>query len=103
MVRIGTMSHRLTLQQPSGDGSFTDVETVWGALTFMGHRAQPEELRNGAPMTIVAWQIVIWYRTDIRAEWRVRDADEGRVFQVSGYGDPDGKRSEMTLVCTEIQ
>ena len=82
-------------------GVYTEVVTVPGSLQFVG--GAPESLQSGAPLAIAQWRGRIRFRADIRAEWRIVDAETGRMFQISGYGDPDGRRGELELVLTEIQ
>lgn len=101
-MAIGAKNRRLTLQQPDGSGGFDDVETVWGSREFLAPSG-PETLQAGAPTGIAQWRFVIWYRADVRAEWRVFDAEESRVFQISSYGELGGRTSELQLIGTEIQ
>ena len=96
------MTKRLTLQSRDADtGNYADVDTVPGALYFVGGSA--EALRSGAPMAVAQWKAFIRYRTDVRAEWRVIETELGQVFQISGYGDADGKKAQLQLVLTEVQ
>lgn len=99
---IGKKNRRLTLQQPDGAGGFVNVETVWGSRAFLRHEG-PETLQNGAPTAIAQWLFVVSYRPDVRAEWRVLDVDESRVFQVSSYGELNDRLVDLQLFCTEIQ
>lgn len=101
-MAIGAKNRRVTLQQPDGSGGYTSVETVWGSREFLA-ASGPETLQAGAPTAIAQWRFVIWYRSDVRAEWRVFDVDESRVFQVSSYGDLGGQVRELQLIGTEIQ
>ena len=99
---IGAKNRRVIVQQPDGAGGFANIETVWASREFVTPTG-PEALRDGAPMAIAQWRFVITYRRDLRAEWRVFDIDESRVFQVSGYGEVDDSLRDMRLNCTEIQ
>jgi head-tail adaptor len=98
---IGAMNRRLTLQQPSGTTGYADVETVWGSIR-LSTVGVPEQLRAGAPVTTTVFEARIWLRDDVRADWRVVD-DGCRVFQITGYGDPDGSARQMRLFLTEAQ
>lgn len=101
-LNVGSLNRRLTLRsRDSTTGDFNDVDTVWGSLAFIG--GTQESLRSGAPMAIGQSKIVIRFREDLKAEWQVFDVETSRVFQISGYGDPDGKKSELQLIVTEIQ
>lgn len=101
-MKIGAMNRRVTLQEPDGVGGFTDVETVWANVQFF-RAPDPESLQAGVPMSIAQWHIGMWFRDDVRAEWRIRETESGRVFQVTGYGDPDGRKGELHIRCTEVQ
>jgi len=100
-MAIGAKNRRLTLQQPDGIGGYDDVDTVWGSKRFLG--GTPEAIRAGAAMAIGQWEIKIWYRTDVKAEWRLVDIETAQTFQISGYGDAEGKKRELQLMCSEIQ
>jgi head-tail adaptor len=100
---LGDRTHRFTLQQPSTSPTgYDDVGNIWGSLKLMTPGSS-ERLAAGAPTTIAQWFIETYYRSDVRAEWRLVDRDSGQVFQVASYGDPTGARSDLHLFCSEIQ
>lgn len=99
---IGSLRRRLTLQRPEGlaaDG-YVPVATVWGSARFASGN---ELLRFGTPQAEGAWVITIRYRADVEASWRVLEGATGRSFQISNFGDPDGRRAELRLYCVEAQ
>jgi head-tail adaptor len=101
---IGAMTRRLILKQPSGsqaDG-YSTVAEVWAAMRFLSP-GSPEVLRFGSPTSIGQWLVQIWYRTDVKAEWILQDATTGHRFAISGYGDPDGRQTELQILATEVQ
>lgn len=101
-MRAGALKHRVTLSRPSGTSGYADVESnVPASITFLPG-GSPERLQFGVPAAFTGFLIRLRYRTDIRAEWRVVD-ELGRTFQISSYGDPEDKRRELQLLCTEIQ
>ena len=101
-MRAGKLVHRLVLSKPSGPSGYITVDSgVPAAIQFVTP-GSPEALRSGAPVTFSGFLIRVRHRTDIRAEWRATD-ELGRVFQIGGYGDPEDKRRELHLFCSEIQ
>lgn len=103
-MRAGRLTGRFVLQRPSGtSGSgYTDVATgVPGELLFLGGGS--ESLQVGAQVSTAQYQITIRYRTDVKAEWRLMERDTDRLFQVSHFGDPNGRRIELLLLCLEIK
>jgi SPP1 family predicted phage head-tail adaptor len=98
---IGEKNRALSLQRPTGTSGYTTVDTVWGSLVLAAPGAQ-EALNASTPTTTTVFESRIWYRTDVRADWRVVDED-GRQFQIGAYGDPDGRRLELLLTLSEIQ
>lgn len=101
-MRGGQLRHRLTILKPVGASGDEVVDSgVPAAIEFVTP-GSPESLRFGVPVTAAAFRIRVRYRTDVRADWRVVD-ELGRTFQISGYGDPEDKRRELHLLCSEIQ
>lgn len=99
---VGSLDKWLLLQSRNpATGAYADVDTVPGSLVFVS--GSQEALMAGAPISIGQWLGKIRYRTDVKAEWRFVDVETGRVFQISSYGDPTGRKSLLRLVCTEIQ
>ena len=100
-MRAGQLRYRLTLQQPSTTeaSGFADVATVAADLRFQPAPSEP--MQAGGPAAIASHQARIRFRSDVRASWRA--VVDGRTFQVTGYGDPDGRQRELLLLCAEVQ
>jgi SPP1 family predicted phage head-tail adaptor len=98
---IGCKNHWLTLQRPSGTSGYEAVGGVWGSWRTRT-LGSPESIQAGAAVTTAVFISRIWYRTDVRADWRVLD-ENGTEYQINGYGDPDGKRRELELTLSSIQ
>jgi head-tail adaptor len=99
---LGAMNRRVKIQQPSGTSGYTDVDEVPGALGLLA-AATIETMQGGALTAQTHWQWMVQYRTDLKAEWRLQDAEDGRVFQIHGFGDPDSRQRRLVIFCTEIQ
>ena len=102
-MHSGQLIHRLELLKPDAttnpDG-FIWVATV-PALIELAGSGGAEVLRFGAPTATGQYRIVIRYRQDVSASWRGKRGDQ--VFQISSYGDPDGRRTWLHLFCVEVQ
>lgn len=101
-MRAGQLRHRVTLQRPEGTSGFTDVAIRIPAAIALVTPGTAEALRFGAPTSTGHYKVTMRYRRDVKAEWRIVD-EGGRVFQIAGYGDPDGRRRELHVFATEIQ
>jgi SPP1 family predicted phage head-tail adaptor len=102
-MNAGELDREVVLQRPSGVGAneFLDVATVWASLRLAGGWA--EMARFGVPTATGSFRIGVHYRDDVRADWRVTELETGRTFQIVSYGDPDGRKVELALFCTELQ
>jgi SPP1 family predicted phage head-tail adaptor len=100
-MRAGALRYRVTLQEPDATGTsgYADVATVSADVTFSP--ASGESMQGGGLAAVASHRMRLRYRSDVRAEWRVVLSD--RTFQISGYGDPDGRKRELVLVCAEVQ
>jgi len=103
-MSIAEKHHRYTVQRPdaSAVGGYVDVDAapVWGGLRFA---SGSEALRFGAVAASAALVIVLWFRADLRADWRLVDADTGQIYQVAAYGDPTDARVDLHVFCAEVQ
>jgi len=100
-MRAGQLRYRVTLQEPSTTAAsgFSDVATVSAELRF--EPAPSDPMQAGGPAAIAEHQVRMRFRSDVRADWRL--SVDGRTFQITGYGDTDGRRRELKLVCVEVQ
>lgn len=99
---VGAMKRRAVIQRPTGTSDYEVVDTVPGALDLLS-AATIETMQNGAPQAQTQWRWMLRYRTDLKSEYRIQDAEDGRVFQIHGFGDPDGRKSRTVVFCTELQ
>jgi len=105
MPRTGEMNHQVSLQYKTrvadGMGGWTDTfvtaATVWAKITTM----RSDEAINAMATTGTAiHNITIRYRTDVRANWRVRYGS--RYFAIIGPPiDVNFKHEFLDIKCKE--
>lgn len=100
-MAAGSRRYLVTLQQPdlTGSGGYADVAQVWADMQFQPAGGVP--ITAGGPSAQAAHRVRIRFRSDVRSDWRL--TVDGRTFQIVGYGDPDGRRRELMLVCLEVE
>lgn len=102
MTWLSDARHRFHLQSPSGltSSGYTTAVTVPGSIRASGGA---EVLKFGGPSAVGQYVIEIRYRSDVKAEWRLVDADDGRAFQIQSYADKDGAGRYLTIYALELQ
>lgn len=105
-MRAGQLRHRITILTPSGEvrDSYGGVTPQWSELAkpwaeIIPVSARELEVARGYSPT-VSHQIRIRYRTDINSRCTISYAT--RSFSINGVVDPDGRRRELLMYCTEI-
>lgn len=101
-MNIGDLDKRLDLEAPIGFGGAEYAPFASGVPANVRMAGGNELLRYGAQAAVAATVITIRHRTDLRADMRIRIPSEDRNFQVTTFGDPDGKRHWMQIDCTEL-
>lgn len=103
-MAVGDRTHRLTLQKPSpaSGTTYLPVGTIWGSLR-LASPSRTEQLRAGGAVGAVQWEIETHYRDDVRAEWRIEEEVTGRIFQITGYADPDDEGRDLRIYASEVQ
>lgn len=111
-MRAGTLRELLTIQvnTPVQDSYGEPIEswaniatnpTVWGSV---GSRASGERFITGGEqlMATVSHTVRIRYRDDVTVKmqllWR-----GSRVLEIKNVVDPDGRKSDLILMCSEVQ
>ena len=106
MVRAGVLRHRVTIQTPKTeqDEWGQPVEGWSDVLTDLS--AEVRDIRGRefwqqqqAPGGDVNTRVRIRYRTDLDRQMRVLHL--GRVLAIEAIIDPDGKMTELHLMCRE--
>lgn len=87
---------------PTAPTGYRDVGPIWGSLEFAPSPGS-ETVQGGAPLATGQYRIRTWYRTDVRAGWQLTEGETSKVFQISSYGDPTGRRQELHLAVTTEQ
>ncbi len=102
-MNFGAMRDDVIIQKPAAVASgYVDVATV-PAQIEMTANGGVEVLQFGSPTATGYFRITMRHREDIRADWRIVHARDGRVFQISSYGDPDARRQALRVYTTVIQ
>lgn len=103
-IEAGTLDKRVTLLMPVYNDTLDEIvqydaiTTVWASIAPSTAR---ETNQAGRTITVTYIPIVIRYRTDIDARWRVQDRD--RVYQIKGIDDVLRRHVQLQLNCEEVQ
>ncbi|MHB0934899.1 MAG: phage head closure protein [Armatimonadota bacterium] len=105
---IGQLNRRAQLQQPAPTPNnqggevpgWSTVATVWAFVDPLTGRQFFEAKQIQSE---ISHRIVIRYRTDVTAAWRVRLRDHGvyRVFRIEACFSPEDAREWLDLLCVE--
>lgn len=102
-ISAGSLDKRVTLQRPVYN-EFQDEIVDWETVTKVWASVQPSysqeatEASRTVETGIVA--IVIRYRTDIDARWRIQD--QGHTYEVTGMQDITRRRVQLSIACKEV-
>lgn len=101
-LNAGDLNRRFSLQRPDGLNSddYAELDTVWGSRRFASGN---ELLRFATPTATGAWVITIRYRADFDASYRLFDLETEQSFQITSFGDPDGRREQLRIFAVEAQ
>lgn len=101
-LNAGDLNRRFSLQRPNGLAAtdYADVDTVWGSKRLAGGN---EMMRFSTPAATGAWVITIRYRDDLDASMRLVDLSTEQSFQISNFGDPDGRNEQLRIYAVEAQ
>jgi SPP1 family predicted phage head-tail adaptor len=103
-IEAGILDKRVTLLQPIYNPELDEiidwnpVTTVWAGIVPAAAR---EIGQAGRTVAVTIVPIVIRYRTDIDARWRVQDRD--RTYQIKGIDDVLRRHVQLQLTCEEVQ
>jgi len=105
-VRAGRLRHQVTLQKPVTNqdtygqdvATWTDVATVWAGVEPLKGREFYDAQQVNAELSV---RVVIRYRSDVAATWRVKHGDRAYAIQQPPI-DPDMRHRELQLMCSEL-
>lgn len=101
----GALDKRITIQSPSESQDeygaptqdWTDAATTWAAIRAATGK---EIYASSGFVSQLSHVITIRWRTGISAKQRV--VYRGRIFEIQAVSDPDESRTELKLLCLEI-
>ena len=104
MIEAGQLSQRVTIETstktegPSGapKQSWTSLRTVWASVL---PTAASEGEATEQVAADVTYAVRMRYAADVTPRHRIRW--RGRVLSIIGVYDPDGRRAELLLTCSE--
>lgn len=103
-MRAGDMRDRVTLRRwtPTNDPGWgqqpgwSDVEEFWASVTPV---AATERFTQAGVQSVMSHRIVCRYRTDLTSKDRL--VYRGRVLDIVGLHDPDGRKRELLIEAKE--
>lgn len=102
-LEAGVLDRRVTLLKPVLS-EYEDEIVDWEPRADVWASVQPASGRElneaGRVVSTVTTPIVIRYRTDVDARWRVRDRE--RLYQIRAVSDVARRRVQLQLDCEEV-
>jgi len=102
-IDAGALDRRVTLLKPIYN-EFADEITAWEPVTDVWAAVNPtfgQEVNQAArTISTIAVPIVIRYRTDVDARWRVRDRE--RLYEIKALLDIARRHVQLQLSCEEV-
>lgn len=103
-MRIGDLTHRVTLQKPTrtadGMGGYTvtwsDEEQCWAAIWPV---SATERIQAGQQASSITHRVRLRYREDLRADWRIQYGT--RYFAILGIVNPNESDRMLDVLCQE--
>ncbi len=105
-TQIGQRNTRIRIESEvlSGDGQGGHTKT-WAVLAVVWALVEPltsrEALQAQQTTAVLSTAVTIVFRSDISVKQRIRIGP--RVLQIESYQDPDGRKDELRLLCSEVQ
>lgn len=110
VIRAGKLRQRVSIQTRTTAANtynepvetWTTTATVWGELTpLLTGTREAMALGSDILQARVSWQCRLRY-TDLSPVTN-RLLIDGRLFEVTGVTDPDGRKAELVAFCYEVQ
>jgi len=103
-INAGALDRRVTLLRPLY-GEFKDEITGWEVVGDVWAAVNPEEAREqneaGRTIATAGVPVIIRYRADIDARWRIRDRET--EYEVRGILDIARRHVQLQLICEEVK
>jgi SPP1 family predicted phage head-tail adaptor len=103
-VGAGELDRRVTLLQPVYANEYEDEIVDWQSVADVWANVDPaassEIDEAGRVVSRVTVPIVIRYRTDIDARWRVQDRDQ--IYQIRSIADVARRHVRLALACEQV-
>lgn len=103
-IEAGVLDKRVTLLEPIYNPEQDEI-IQWNPVTRVWAGIMPstgrEQNQAGRTVSITLVAIVIRYRTDIDARWRIQDRD--RTYQIRSIVDVLRRHVQLQLACEEVQ
>jgi SPP1 family predicted phage head-tail adaptor len=103
-IDAGDLDRRVQLLAPVYADEFEDEIVGWQvmATVWAGIRpaAQDEVNEAGRVVSRVSVPVVIRYRSDIDARWRIQDRDQ--IYQVRSVADAGRQQTRLDIQCEQI-
>jgi SPP1 family predicted phage head-tail adaptor len=104
-LNAGDLDRRVTLYRPMY-GTYEDEIVGWEAVADVWAAVNPESVLregtdSGRTVSTNVVPIVIRYRADIDARWRIQDGSA--KYEVKGILDVARRHVQLQLTCEEIQ
>ena len=104
-VGAGDLDKRVTLLQPVYSDSFQDEITGYQAVADVWAGVDPESGMemdaSGRTVEVSGVAIVIRWRADIDARWRIQDHEH--TYRILGLADVARRRVHLSLNCQEVE
>ena len=105
-LEAGTLDKRVTLLRPVYANGYQDeiesyepVADVWASVTPNYGQEIPNE--GGRQVATKLLPVIIRYRSDIDARWRIRDGEH--EYGIDSILDVQRRRSQLQIACKEIR
>ena len=103
-LEAGLLDKRVALLRPLYNewedevATWEKVTDVWASI--LPATGGPEENAAGRSVATTGIAVVIRYRTDIDARWRIQDGVH--FYEILGIADTARRRAQLQLTCKEV-
>ncbi len=107
MIEAGRLNHLLEFQKPvkkkdASGAPYTDYEKDFECWGNVKANAGQQVFQSSKYDEKIDGMIIIRYRSDFNADYRVIDNMTNQTLDIRGVYDPNGKQEELHVVFTEV-